>query len=149
MDISIYTAVVLFCVTIAQADRCLFYVPVGDSVLKCGEEVYHADRTYMSAYNFCGSGRNGTEITDKDIRCIYESAMYIRNGQLDPYHIMKMINKVFPGHIPQFKLTIQSCGLESFKKSKQEEKFKHFDCLFKGYEDICGHKTCDWMNSFD
>ncbi|CAG7828504.1 unnamed protein product [Allacma fusca] len=142
-------SVILFCVTIAQGDKCLFNVPVTESVLKCGKDVYSTDFDYVKALNYCGQKRNGTEITDRDIRCILEKRMYISGGEFVPGLMASSIKKIFPGHWKQLMSSVIQCAQESLKTSDQQDKFKHVNCRTKAYKDICGYKTCDWANTLD
>ncbi|CAG7726083.1 unnamed protein product [Allacma fusca] len=146
---AIFPAVVLFCVTIAQGDKCLFNVPVTESVLKCGKDVYRTDFDYVKAVNSCGQNRNGTEITDQDIRCILEKSLYIKDGEVVLGVMAGSIKGIFPAHWTKLMSSVFQCALESLKTLDQTDKFKHVNCRIKAYKDVCGYKTCDWINTLD
>ncbi|CAG7833028.1 unnamed protein product [Allacma fusca] len=92
---------------------------------------------------------NGTEITDQDVRCILEKLKYIKGGKVAPNVIIDSIQEIFPGHWGTLTSSVFQCAQESLKKSDQTDKFKHVNCRMNAYKDVCGHKTCDWINSFD
>ncbi|CAG7821773.1 unnamed protein product, partial [Allacma fusca] len=133
--------VVLFCVTIAKGDKCLFNVPVTRSVLKCGTNVYSTDSIHVNAVNSCGQHTNGTEITDRDIRCILEKLEYIIDGKVVISKMGSGIKAIFPDHWTRLMPAVWQCALESLKKSDQVDTFEHVNCRIKAYKDVCGYST--------
>ncbi|CAG7821746.1 unnamed protein product, partial [Allacma fusca] len=124
---AIYTAVALFCTTLVQGEKCRFRFPLPESNLRCKNSTYPVETAYLHAVNFCGIHRNGTEITDQDIRCILERAGYVTNGR-----ISSSTNEYIMNTFSDTELLdgVYRCVLESFKNTDQKNQFEHVNCRF-------------------
>ncbi|CAG7825019.1 unnamed protein product [Allacma fusca] len=132
---AIYTAAVLFYVTIAQTDKCRFNVPVTSNVLKCGYQVYPSDWRSIDAINNCGSGGNGTEINDQDIFCIFEELTYTINDRLIVGSLFEANRINFPLHYKALYAGAIQCAKQYLQESNWKE-FKHVECRVKAFKDV-------------
>ncbi|CAG7675721.1 unnamed protein product [Allacma fusca] len=148
MKVFILTAALVICETIAQGDRCLFNIPVNSSTIVCGPFEYHRDQRAMDAVNFCGKEKNGTEITNRDVNCIFERLGYIVNGALRRDNMLAAYIKTFPFHFGD--LCAETCTCVTVTQEvAQGNGTSQVECLSGAFSRICGHKTCDSINTLD
>ncbi|CAG7727496.1 unnamed protein product [Allacma fusca] len=147
MKIPIYIAVVLFCVTIVQG-HCRFKVPVTSRFLRCGGLIVQRDQSAVNATNFCGEGKNGAEITNKDVTCIFDKLGYSINGHILVGKLLDEFSKIFGAYgVSLFQKT-----MECFPNSDNDDDkdpLSRITCLTKAYVLACGYITCDWINTVD
>ncbi|CAG7715723.1 unnamed protein product [Allacma fusca] len=145
MRILVLTALVVYSITITQAEVCRLKIPVTSSNLKCGDQIYHRDDTAIKAINECGAGKDGVEICLPLIKCVFEKIGMSKNSVLLKDKVAEASQKAFPHHHEAITKGLIACS----DAYRAEDPHKTRNCLLKMYEDVCGHKTCDWFNTLD
>ncbi|CAG7785819.1 unnamed protein product [Allacma fusca] len=142
----IQSAAVLICAMIAQGDICRFKNPPGSGVLKCEEKMYRADEKTRDAVNHCGIGRNGVAMFSTDYTCIFEKLGYSDKGLINMENLSAGYRKIYTHHSEQMIYAVQMCS-RGTNRTDISDIF--FPCLLRAFTRECGHKTCDWITTFD